>query len=182
MKKFNLLKARVLVFAIVLISIGRTQAQDDQEKEKLFSESKKAKVEFLKTDPSMSSFFTSSMGYVIFPKNGKGGIIIGGSGGNGVVYEKGKTIGTVKMAQVTVGAQIGGASYSEIIFFEDMDALNRFKENKVEFSSQISAVALKSGASKDAKYADGVTVFTDDLSGLMAEATVGGQKFTYKPL
>ena len=86
------------------------------------------------------------------------------------------------MAQVTVGAQVGGASYREIIFFENNEALDRFKDNKYEFSGQVSAVALKSGASKNAKYADGVLVFTQDLTGLMAEATVGGQKFTYKPL
>ena len=158
------------------------RAQDDKAREKLIADSKEAKADFIKTDPSMDKLFNSSYGYVIFPKIGKGAIIIGGSGGNGVVYEKGKTIGTAKMAQLSVGAQIGGESYREIIFFEDKEALDRFKENKVEFTGQISAVAAKSGASANAKYADGVAVFTQDLSGLMAEAAVGGQKFTYKIL
>jgi lipid-binding SYLF domain-containing protein len=158
------------------------KAQDDKAREKLISDSKEAKADFMKTDPSMDKLFNSSYGYVIFPKIGKGAIIIGGSGGNGVVYEKGKTIGTAKMAQLSVGAQIGGESYREIIFFENKEALERFKENKVEFTGQISAVAAKSGASANAKYADGVVVFTQDLSGLMAEAAVGGQKFTYKTL
>ena len=130
----------------------------------------------------MSTFFTKSYGYAIFPKMGKGGLIIGGSGGHGAVYEKETAIGTAKMAQITVGAQVGGQSYREIIFFETKEALQRFKDNKVEFSSQLSAIAVKSGASKDAKYADGVAVFTEGIGGLMAEATVGGQKFTYKPL
>jgi len=181
MKKLKLFKLVFLIFAVVSIPFG-IRAQDKKETDKLISESKKTKSEVLKTDPSMSGLFSSSIGYVIFPNNGKGGIVIGGSGGNGVLYEKGKPIGTAKMAQVTVGAQVGGASYSEIIFFEDKKALDRFRDNKVEFSSQVSAVALKSGVSKNAKYSDGVSVFTIDLSGLMAEATVGGQKFTYKPL
>jgi len=181
MKKLNLFKLLILVFAVVNIPFG-INAQDNKEKEKLLSESTKVKTGFIKTDPSMDGLFASSFGYVIFPKNGKGGLIIGGSGGNGVVYEKEKSIGMAKMAQVTVGAQVGGASYSEIIFFENKEALDRFKENKVELSSQITAVALKSGASKNAKYSDGVTVFTQNLTGLMAEATVGGQKFTYSPL
>lgn len=86
------------------------------------------------------------------------------------------------MTQVTVGAQVGGQSYREVIFFENKDALDRFKDNKVEFTSQISAVAAKSGVSANAKYTEGVIVFTKDLSGLMAEASVGGQKFTYKTL
>jgi lipid-binding SYLF domain-containing protein len=181
MKKLNFFRMALLVLSVFMFPPG-IRAQDDKDKEKLLSESKSAKADIIKTDPSLSSFFTSSQGYVIFPKNGKGGLIIGGSGGNGVVYEKGKAVGTAKMAQVTVGAQAGGASYREIIFFENKEALDRFKENKLEFSGQVSAVALKSGASKNAKYADGVAVFTQDLTGLMAEATVGGQKFTYKPL
>lgn len=181
MKKHKLFRLVLLVLSIFILPHG-TKAQDEKEKEKLLSESKKAKDEFIKTDPSITSLFTSSQGYVIFPKNGKGGLIIGGSGGNGVLYEKEKPVGTAKMAQVTVGAQVGGASYREIIFFENKEALDRFKDNKFEFSGQVSAVALKSGASKNAKYADGVLVFTQDLTGLMAEATVGGQKFTYKPL
>jgi lipid-binding SYLF domain-containing protein len=181
MKRHNLVRLVLLVLSIFILPLGM-KAQDEKEKEKLMSESKDAKADFLKKDPSIRDLFGSSYGYVIFPRNGKGGLIIGGSGGNGVVYEKGKSIGTAKMAQVTVGAQVGGASYHEIIFFENKDALDRFKANKLQFSGQVSAVALKSGASKNAKYADGVAVFTEDLTGLMAEATVGGQKFTYKPL
>jgi len=181
MKKHKLFRLVLLVLAIFVLPHG-IKAQDEKEKEKLLSESKNAKADFIKTDPSITSLFSSSQGYVIFPRNGKGGLIIGGSGGNGVLYEKEKSVGTAKMAQVTVGAQVGGASYREIIFFENKEALDRFKNNKFEFSGQVSAVALKSGASKNAKYADGVLVFTQDLTGLMAEATVGGQKFTYKPL
>jgi lipid-binding SYLF domain-containing protein len=181
MKKLKLFRLALLFLSIFILPHGM-KAQDEKEKQKLMSESKDAKADFIKTDPSISSLFNSSAGYVIFPRNGKGGLIIGGSGGHGVLYEKGKSVGTAKMAQVTVGAQVGGASYREIIFFESKEALDRFKDNKLEFSGQVSAVALKSGASKNAKYADGVAVFTEDLTGLMAEATVGGQKFTYKPL
>jgi lipid-binding SYLF domain-containing protein len=181
MKKKNLFRLALLLLSIFTLPLGM-KAQDEKEKEKLLSESKDAKADFIKTDPTITSLFTSSAGYVIFPRNGKGGLIIGGSGGNGVLYEKGTSVGTAKMAQVTVGAQVGGASYREIIFFENKEALDRFKDNKFEFSGQMTAVALKSGVSKNAKYADGVAVFTQDLSGLMAEATVGGQKFSYKPL
>lgn len=177
MKMNNLI--RLAIFALTIFLLPKAMRAQD-EKEKLVSESKTAKTDFIKTDPSMSKLFSSSYGYVIFPKIGKGAIIIGGSGGNGVLYEKGISIGTAKMAQVSVGAQVGGESYREVIFFENKEAVDRFKDNKVEFSGQVSAVAVKSGASANAKYADGVAVFTQDLSGLMAEAAVGGQKFTYK--
>ena len=181
MKMNNLIRLAFFAFIIFLMPHS-LKAQDEKAKEKLVADSKEAKADFIKTDASMAKLFNDSYGYVIFPKIGKGAIIIGGSGGNGVVYEKGKTIGTAKMAQVSVGAQVGGESYREVIFFENKEALDRFRDNKVEFSGQVSAVAAKSGASLNAKYADGVAVFTQDLSGLMAEAAVGGQKFTYKTL
>jgi lipid-binding SYLF domain-containing protein len=181
MKGRNIIRLTILALSVFLLP-HTMKAQDEKAKEKLMSESKDAKADFIKTDASMAKLFSSSYGYVIFPKVGKGAIIIGGSGGNGVVYEKASTIGMAKMARVTVGAQVGGQSYREIIFFEDKDAMDRFKENKVEFTSQISAVAAKSGVSANAKYANGVMVFTKDLSGLMAEASVGGQKFEYKTL
>jgi lipid-binding SYLF domain-containing protein len=181
MKRNNMV--RLVIFALSIILLPHSmKAQDDKEKKELISESQDAKDDFLKTDPSMSKLFNNSYGYVMFPKNGKGGLIIGGSGGNGAVYEKGKAIGTAKMTQVTVGAQIGGESYREVIFFETKEALDRFKTNKVEFSSQISATAAKTGVAANSKYAEGVAVFTHSLGGLMADVSVGGQKFTYKPL
>ena len=177
MKKSKLVKLALLAFVAYLLPHS-INAQNEEAKTWL-SESSTAKTEFIKTDPSMAALFESSYGYVIFPKIGKGGFIVGGSGGHGILYEKGKSIGSVETGQVTVGAQIGGQTYREVIFFENQDALDRMKQSKMEFSSQISAVAVKSGVSKNAKYTDGVSVFTQDLSGLMAEATVGGQKFKY---
>lgn len=177
MKKSTLAKLALLAFLAWFIPCS-IQAQD-KEAEELISESSKAKAEFIKTDPSMAALFESAYGYVIFPKIGKGGFIVGGSGGNGILYEKGEAIGEVKTGQVTIGAQVGGQTYREVIFFENEEAIERMKQSKMEFSSQVSAVAVKSGVSKNAKYTDGVSVFTQDLAGLMAEATVGGQKFKY---
>ena len=178
MKRSKLIKLALLVFAAYFLP--HSVMAQDKDAEKMITESSNAKTEFIKTDPSMATLFESSYGYVIFPHIGKGGFIVGGSGGNGVLYEKGTPIGEVKTGQVTVGAQIGGQAYREVIFFENEDALGRMKASKMEFSSQISAVAVKSGVSKNAKYTDGALVFTQDLGGLMAEATVGGQKFKYK--
>ncbi|MBL0358507.1 MAG: hypothetical protein IPP72_17325 [Chitinophagaceae bacterium] len=153
-------------------------AQKDS-KSKMVTESKAAKTAFIKADESMANLFRDSYGYVLFPNIGKGGLIVGGAGGKGTVYEKGKAIGKGKMVQVTVGAQAGGQSYREVIFFENKESLDRFKDNKFEFSAQVSAVAAKKGAAATAKYSDGVLVFTEERGGLMLEASVGGQKFTY---
>lgn len=100
--------------------------------------------------------------------------------GNGVVYEKGKPIGTAKLTQVTAGFQAGGQSYREVIFFENAEALDRFKKDEVEFSAGVSAVVAREGAAANPKYRDGVMIFLQVKGGLMLEASLGGQKFNYK--
>lgn len=154
------------------------QAQDKKDQE-IINDSEAAKADFLKDDPSMAKLFNDAYGYIILPNVGKGGLGVGAASGNGVAYEKGKMIGYANMTQVTVGLQAGGQAYSEVVFFEDEDSFGRFKANKVEMSAQVSAVIAASGASKDAKYIDGVAVFTRTKGGVMFEASVGGQKFKF---
>jgi lipid-binding SYLF domain-containing protein len=137
---------------------------------------------FRSTDRNMSTFFDSAVGYAIFPSVGKGAFIVGGAAGTGCLYEAGALIGQAKLAQVTIGLQLGGQSYAEIIFFQHHDAIESFKSSSFEMSAQLSAVAAASGASANAKYELGVLVFTITRGGLMYEASVGGQKFTFKPL
>lgn len=137
---------------------------------------------FKKNDPNLEKFFGSAIGYAIFPSVGKGAFIVGGAAGTGCLYEGGQIIGQAKLGQVTIGLQLGGQSYAEVIFFENRDAIDAFKGNSFELSAQVSAVAAASGASANAKYRLGVLVFTLAKTGLMYEASVGGQKFTFKPL
>ena len=136
---------------------------------------------FKKTDPGISRFFDEAAGYAVFPTIGKGAIGIGGAGGSGILFVRGKPVGKTSMAQVTVGLQLGGQSYSEVVFLETEAALNDFKKGNFALAAQVSAVAAASGASANAKYASGVAVFTATKAGLMYEASVGGQKFGFEP-
>lgn len=156
--------------------------QSDSKKDKIIADSNESKSEFIATDHLMKSIFEDAYGYVIFPNVGKGGIGVGGAAGNGAVYEKGTLIGMAKLSQLSIGFQAGGQAYREVIFFESKAALQRFEESKFEFAAQVSAVAVKTGASGNAKYTDGVMVFTMQKGGLMYEASVGGQKFKYEKL
>jgi lipid-binding SYLF domain-containing protein len=156
-------------------------AQSEEKKDKIIEDSKEAKEEFLEGDWQMKKHFSEAYGYVIYPNVGKGGIGIGGAAGNGVAYEQGEMVGMAKLSQVSIGFQWGGQAYREVIFFESKKEMDRFKENKVELSAQVSAVAVTAGASADAKYVDGVMVFTMQKGGLMYEAAVGGQKFKFNP-
>ena len=147
-----------------------------------------------------NQFFSKSYGYAVLPTIGKGGFGIGGAHGTGRVYAKGEYVGDTSMTQITVGFQLGGQAYSQIIFFEDKRAFDEFTGGNFEFGAQATAVAITAGASAQAgttgpsasasgsqhasknvaKYYKGMAIFTVAKGGLMYEASVGGQKFNYK--
>jgi lipid-binding SYLF domain-containing protein len=137
--------------------------------------------ELQRADPGLTRFFGDAAGYAVFATVGKGGLGIGGAHGTGVLYEKGEATGKATLTQVTVGLQVGGQAYTEVIFFETKEALAGFKKGEFAMAAQVSAVAAKAGASANAKYDHGVSVFTLAKGGVMAEASVGGQKFSYRP-
>jgi lipid-binding SYLF domain-containing protein len=159
-------------------------------------------VSLFKNAGASAGFFKSSYAYAVLPTIGKGGLVVGAAHGTGRVYQKGKYIGDTSMTQLSVGFQAGGQAYSEIIFFEDQRALDEFTSGNFSFSGDVGAVAITAGASasagtesstagasggkKDATtsghYQKGVAVFTIAKGGLMYQAAVAGQKFSYKPL
>ena len=137
---------------------------------------------FKAKDPGMAKIFADAVGYVVFPTVGKGGIGLGGARGKGWVYEGGKIIGKSTLTQVSFGFQFGGQAYSEIVFFQTAQALENFKLGHLKFDAQASAVALTARASADLAYRNGVAIVTMAKGGLMYEASVGGQKFSFTPL
>lgn len=171
------LKIGLVLSALTVLNTA--MAQSTTKEKKLVRDCREAKEEFISTDGLMKNLFNNAYGYVIFPNVGKGGIGIGGAVGNGIVYERGTIIGKAKLTQLSIGFQFGGQAYREVIFFETRADLERFKENKIEFSAQASAVAVTAGASANVKYKEGVMIFSQQKGGLMYEASVGGQKFNY---
>jgi len=171
----------IMTTMLCVCIMNMTDAQSGKKKKEIVKDSKEAKAEFIKIDPAMKGLFSSSFGYIIFPKVGKAGIGVGGASGHGAAYEGGQLIGYAKLSQITIGFQLGGQSYREVIFFENAKAMERFKQNNVELSAQVSAVAAASGASANAKYVEGVFVITSTIGGLMYEASVGGQQFKFSP-
>jgi lipid-binding SYLF domain-containing protein len=159
-------------------------------------------VGLFKNAGESASFFDNSYGYAVFPTIGKGGLIVGAAHGKGRVYEQGKYVGDSSMTQVSVGLQAGGQAYSEIIFLQDQRAFEEFTRGNFEFSADASAVAITaavsgtaattgtgagaSGGKKDARtagtYYKGIAVFIIVKGGAMFQASIGGQKFSYKPL
>lgn len=180
MKKNNSFRFFTTISLLLLgLMLSVTGFAQNEKETSLIEDSKNAQAEFIKSDSLMQGLFSNAYAYVIFPNIGKGAIGIGGAAGNGIVFQNGTPLGSAKMKQVSIGFQLGGQTYREVIFFENAAALDRFQQNNFEFAAQASAVAATKGASANVKYRDGVMVFTQEKKGLMYEASIGGQKFDY---
>jgi lipid-binding SYLF domain-containing protein len=171
-----------ITMAVFLITAFLCAPTAQAKEEDLQRECRDAIANFLKNDSTLQKFFDTSAGYAVFPSVGKGGFVVGGAHGKGLVFEKGNPIGKATMSQASVGAQVGGQSFAEVIFFETSTALRDFESGKFEMSAEVSAVVVKQGASAAAHYKNGVAVFTLPKKGLMAQASIGGQKFKFEPL
>ena len=150
--------------------------------EAITAESEHAIESFKSADTGLTTLFNHSAGFAVFPSVGKGGLIFGGEYGKGLLYQSTSPVGEVTLTEVNVGAQVGGGAFYEVIFFETAGSLANFKEGHFEMSAKVNAIAAAEGAALNAKYREGVIVFTLPRSGLMAQAAIGGQKFSYKPL
>jgi len=160
-------------------------------------------IENFRGQPATAPFFAGSVAYVILPTIGKAGVGIGGAFGKGRAYNGGQYVGDVSMGQVSIGFQLGGQAYSEIIFFQNDEVFQSFTNGDFEFGADVSAVALTAGAQASAttkgatasagtsaantdksaaEWYRGMAVFTLAKGGLMFQASIGGQGFDYKPL
>jgi lipid-binding SYLF domain-containing protein len=185
-----------MIPALLLCALAVPAIAEDKKPDSDYQET----INVFKKAPESKDFF-DSYGYAVFPSIGKGGVGVGGAYGQGRVYEKGKWVGNTSMTQATVGFQFGGQVYRQIVFFKDETAFKKFTAGNFEFGAEASAVAITigagaktntSGSSVGASTTDksavnagawhhGMATFTVAQGGVMYEATIGGQKFSYKP-
>ncbi len=183
-----LLRTTILTLLLTLMC---TPAWADE-----YSETKK-----MFEDAGASNMFANSYGYALFPTIGKAGFVIGGAYGKGRVYEQGGYVGDTSMTQATIGFQLGGTGYSQVVFFQDKRAFVEFTSGEFEFGAEAQATAITASAGASANtagssatasggknnastggsgYSGGMATFTITKGGLMYEASIGGQKFNYK--
>jgi lipid-binding SYLF domain-containing protein len=170
-----------VITVAALLSLTACAGWDPNREQHEADEVKMTIDRFLYRDPGLKDFFDKAYGYAVFPRVGKAAYIVGGTYGTGIVYEQGHSIGYSSIIEASVGLQIGGQEFSEIIFFKDQQALDYFKMGNFEFSAQASAVAVNVGVASKTDYEQGVALFTLPTGGLMADVSVGGQKFTFEP-
>jgi lipid-binding SYLF domain-containing protein len=132
-------------------------------------------------DPGLRKLLDDAYAYAVFPSVGKAGAVLGGAFGKGEVFQGGRLIGYAAVAQLTLGVQVGGDTFAQIIAFESKPALERFKRGKLAWAANASAVLVKAGAAATANYESGVAVFAYADGGMLLEAAIGGQKFFFRP-
>lgn len=195
MNLMSVLDNMMLRFVLLLFSISTACS--------VFADSFEGTIEVFQSNVTVAPFFKKSYGYAVFPTVGKGGIGIGGAYGKGRVYRHGKVTGTVSLVKLTIGFQLGGQAFSEIIFLQDKRAYEEFTAGSYAFDATASAVAITAGVAAqigttgtsanasagpatatqiETGFTKGLAVFTHALGGLMYEAAIGGQKFKFKPI
>ena len=197
MRTFRVSVPAVLFMAAM--ACASSSALAAEEKEKDYSST----IDKFKSSEQVKPFFENAYGYAVFPLIGKGGLGVGGAYGQGHVYRDGKVTGKSKLVKLSFGFQAGGQGFCEIIFFKDQRAYDEFTSGDFAFDATASAVAItagaqattgttggsagmsagpKSGAQVGLGYTKGMAVFTQAIGGLMYEAAIGGQKFSFEPL
>ena len=189
----NLKYALIALMIVFTFTIPQAESADN------FSKT----IDIFKQSPQVQPFFKSAYGYAVFPTVGKGGFVVGGAYGTGQVYRQGKVTGTSKLIKASIGFQAGGQAFSEMVFFQDKRAYDEFTSGNFEFSAAASAVAITAGAQASAgtkgatagasagpatgeqartSYTSGMAIFVHAKGGLMYEASIGGQKFSFQPM
>lgn len=159
-------------------------------------------IDVFRDSPALTKFFNNSYGYAVFPTIGKAGYIVGGSYGEGQVYQGGIVTGRTTVTEGSIGFQIGGKVFSQIIFFQDKRAYDEFTSGNFEFGATAQAIAVtagaearagtggtsagasagpKTGVQAETDYVNGMATFVHSKGGLMYEFSLGGQKFTFEP-
>lgn len=184
MRKISLVAMELAMVIGLIVAGGCSTAPSTTEGRQDLRANAEATVNrFKQVSPEAANrFLDSAAAYAVFPKVANGAFVVGGAFGQGVLYQNGNIAGYASMSIANIGAQIGGETYSEIIFFQNEKTLNDFKNGDFQFAASAKATAANASAAAVANYDHGVAVFTFNGQGLMASAAIGGQKFSFQPL
>jgi lipid-binding SYLF domain-containing protein len=176
------LQLSVIGIFVLLIGACATAPKTTAERQELIQNADATLQAMRARDADLQGLLNQSVGYAVFPSIGKGGLVVGGAYGRGVLYENGQPTGFVELNQGSIGAQIGAQTFSELIVFRSRGELERLKAGNFSIGGNVSAVALTSGAAATTRFVDNVAIFVLPRGGLMAELSVTGQQLNYRPM
>jgi lipid-binding SYLF domain-containing protein len=165
-----------LVVAVALVAGCASAPKTVAQKSQLERDSEAALQAMRVKDPTLGSLLAQAAGYIVFPDVKQGGFVVGGAGGRGVIYENGVRTGFADLRQASVGAQIGGQRFAQLVIVRDRAQLDRIKAGKFDFGGQASATILKAGAAAATFGPNGVAVVVDVTRGAMLNLSLTGQR------
>lgn len=165
----------------VVVAACATAPKTAGERRDLQKEADSAMQTMFREDASLGTVVEGAYAHAIFPSVGRGGLIVGGGFGRGVVYRQGRVMGYADVSAAEVGMLAGGQTVRELLVFQTEQAFNELVNNRLRFTAEASAVAVKSGAAAQTQFQNGVVVFVQPTGGLMGSLGIGGQSFSYVP-
>jgi len=177
--------ARIVV-SLALVVVAMTAAcstapTTQQAKDDLVRDAASALTALDREIPGVLSLVRGSYGYAMFPSVSKGGLGLGGAYGRGVVYAQGRLIGYADVTQGSLGLQVGGQTYRQLIVFDDKAALDRFTQGRFDLAADTSAIVIQPGYAERVRLTEGATMFSRPIAGLMGELAMAGQQFSFVP-
>jgi len=172
----------LLAAAVALSAACATAPTTPAERTELHTDAEATLAQLERRDPSLRATLDAAAGYAVFPNVAKGGALVGGAFGRGILFIEDESVGYVELNQASIGAVLGGESFAELIVFEHPESLIELEDGEFELSANASATALTAGAARAARFEDGVAVFIEPRGGLMVDVSVGGQQLSYQPI
>ncbi|HEX6837908.1 MAG TPA: hypothetical protein VF334_15120 [Polyangia bacterium] len=169
--------ARLMLVGAAVVAGCAATPRTQAKRSELEGQAAEAKEAMLNKDPSVRPLLDQSAGYIVFPEVKEGGFVVGGAGAQGVVYEQGRPVGFATLSRASVGAQIGGQKYAELVAVRDRFVLDKMKAGNLDLGGQASAVILRAGAATATNFSDkGIAVVIDPIGGAMVNASISGQR------
>lgn len=131
--------------------------------------------------PEVKKVLKEAAGFAVVPEIGQASLVVGGAYGLGEVFEHEKVVGYAAIVQLTIGIQLGGTTFHELVVFHDEGSLKRFKLGKYAFAADAGVAIVKAGALASKGFGESSSIILFDEGGMLLDLAIGGQKFIFRP-
>lgn len=186
MKMHNgLVRVLVVVIVAALSACAGTKGPtlSESSRETLLQKSRDSLESLYASSPEAKDLRKHALAILVFPDIVRAGLIVGGSGGNGVMFSPAGDIrGYYNASSVSFGLQAGVQDYAEALFLTTPEAL-KYLDSSAGWSLGVgpTVVVVDAGAARDVSTTTArsdVFAFIYGQKGLMGGVGLQGQKIT----
>lgn len=171
---------RTIALLAALFAGCATAPSTRAEQQSLQTSARATLDEMIAQNPAIQDTIHNVPAYAVFPSIGKGGVLVGGAHGRGILYENGVPTGYVAVEQASIGAQLGGQSFSELLVLRSPSEVSAVKSGNYSVGAGVGAVVLSTGAAAHTTFDPNASVFVMPRGGLMVDVSVSGQRIKYQ--